>query len=93
MDGACQDLAVHRGFRRLGIGRKLFRAAVSHLEPTYDDLFLHVEASNPAIALYEECGFERVPECQASRDLYAALALDHGPLNLLFRHSRSADRS
>ena len=49
-------LAVHRDYRGEGIGRTLMEKA-TQLWPRAD-VALHVDASNPAVKLYESMGFQ-----------------------------------
>ena len=47
-------IATHKDFRGEGVGKLLMNAII---EVTKGDIALHVEANNPAIALYEKYGF------------------------------------
>lgn len=48
-------LAVHRDYRREGIGKTLMDKALTFAK---GDVALHVNADNPAIRLYESLGFQ-----------------------------------
>jgi ribosomal-protein-alanine N-acetyltransferase len=48
-------IATHREQRGKGLGHAIMREI---LQAVSGDIALHVEASNPAIKLYEKCGFE-----------------------------------
>lgn len=60
-EGDITSVAVHPEFRRQGIAHRLIREFEAFLPDDTEDIFLEVRQSNdPAIALYEKCGFEAV---------------------------------
>ena len=48
-------------YRGRGVGTALMQALIQHARGTYTGLSLSVRDSNPAVRLYERCGFQRVP--------------------------------
>ena len=59
-------LAVSAPFRRRGVGRELLAELVEHARDAgFRALSLSVEADNPALALYEQAGFEHVAKREA----------------------------
>jgi ribosomal protein S18 acetylase RimI-like enzyme len=87
--GYLSELAVHPAFQRLGLGAMLFNAAVVAARARdFSDSFLHVEERNTgARAIYEAEGFVLVPPCKAQEEFDAALVLDQGPKQVLYRLS------
>ena len=60
-EGDITNVAVLPGYRRRGLARELIAEFESLLPDDAENVFLEVRESNdPAIALYEKCGFERM---------------------------------
>lgn len=81
-------MAVEATFRRRGIGSLLVQAAEdrAHIRG-FSRIYLHVERANTAaIALYEGCGFVRVPETLQHIQFTKALNLEHKRPLLLHKH-------
>lgn len=52
------DIALLPQWRRQGIGSQLLRALMAEADASARDILLHVEAQNPALAMYVQLGFE-----------------------------------
>ena len=61
-DVRIMDIAVAPPFRRRGIGTALLRTLIGEAEASARTLSIHVEANNPARALYDRLGFVPVGE-------------------------------
>lgn len=60
-EGDITNVAVHPDFRRKGLAKLLIAEFQRLLPEDAEEIFLEVRESNfPAIALYENCGFERI---------------------------------
>jgi ribosomal protein S18 acetylase RimI-like enzyme len=56
------DIALAPGFRGRGVGTGLLRSLIGEAQESGRTLSIHVEANNPARALYERLGFRRAGE-------------------------------
>lgn len=60
-EGDITSVAVEPDFRRKGLAQKLITEFEKLLPDSTENIFLEVrESNNPAIRLYEKCGFERL---------------------------------
>jgi ribosomal protein S18 acetylase RimI-like enzyme len=69
------DMAVHPSFQRLGIGQKLFSAAVEHCRSLgCSHIHLHVDETNTgAVSLYRARGFSVAEADDAHKDFEKSL--------------------
>lgn len=81
------SMAVDAGARRRGIGRELLQAALQRaVERGASGVFLHVEKANePALRLYEDEGFVRLPPSPRYSAFTSALKLSQKEPLLLFK--------
>ena len=56
------DIALLPAWRNRGIGSSILRCLTQECDGGGQAIVLHVEATNPARALYERCGFEVVAD-------------------------------
>jgi RimJ/RimL family protein N-acetyltransferase len=67
-------IGIFPAFQRQGYGRPLMQAALTAARTAgYAQVSLTVHPENPAIALYEHCGFEKV----ALRNTYHLMVVTH----------------
>lgn len=60
-EGDITSVAVDKNFRRKGLAQELIAEFIKNLPENTENIFLEVrESNNPAIRLYEKCGFERL---------------------------------
>ena len=84
-------VVVDEMHRRQGVARQLLAAAEKQVAlQGISDIYLHVEAVNlGAIALYENCGYERKPDASPFVGFTRALQLEHRDPVLMHRELRA----
>jgi GNAT superfamily N-acetyltransferase len=74
-------IALLERFRGRGFGEQLMRAALAAAGAAgHRQVALTVHPQNPAVRMYERCGFER-REIRNGYDLMVATSIDHGHMS------------